>query len=92
MDCMMWFFLKRDDPKRPFVIIRSKDKVLAQKRLVELLSGVEYRGTWEQTLVPREERTELLRKFRVNKLYEADVPKEKDLTKDYGINMGTVNA
>lgn len=86
----MFFFHKRDEPKKPFVIIRAKDKLSAQKKLVEILSGLEYKGTWEQSEVPKNERKNLLKQFRVEKIYEADVPGEHDLiptTKDYGIDV-----
>lgn len=91
VDCMMFFFHKRDETKKPFVILRAETKDRAQKKLVQILSGVEYKGTWEVSIVPKGERKELMRRFKLNQLYETDVATEKDLlnvsTEDYGTNV-----
>ena len=67
-----WIFQKPDEERDPFVIIASNYKKSAQKKLLEIVDGHGYLGTWEQTKLTEKDAEPILKKFALGYLYQKE--------------------
>lgn len=72
---MIFLFTKDDDKRKPVVVIRSRYRKNAQRKLIEVVDGHGYIGIWNFRRVGKEEEEMLLGKFLPGALYEIDTEK-----------------
>lgn len=72
----VFMYRKPDDKRDPIVLIASKFKKAADKKLIEVVDGLGYIGEWQRKKLTEEEQEFYLNRLQFNTLYEKQEEKQ----------------